>query len=255
MKFVVVSVHDELYEPLAEYTLYKNKKIYCDKHKYILFFKSDGGSQSCGGKQVIASLPPIKDDAIPMGWGKMFVLREAMNKYKKVDWFFNTDCDAMITNMNVKLEEIVSKFDNAHVIIPADCNGINCGNMFIKNTEIGRAFVDTVIAGMPLYRNFYMFENQLIQDLCVGTFLTEGGTRPGGTLWGNVIRVAPQKLFNSYDYKKLPKLQNRPSKDLLNTDGQWEPNDFIIQWPSTSLEYRIEEAKNMFLKMSQQTDH
>jgi len=39
----VVSVHDEKYEPLAEWTLHKNKKLYCEKHGYQLHCASDAG--------------------------------------------------------------------------------------------------------------------------------------------------------------------------------------------------------------------
>jgi hypothetical protein len=35
---VVTSLHNEAYEPLAEWTLYKNKKVYCEKHGYKLHY-------------------------------------------------------------------------------------------------------------------------------------------------------------------------------------------------------------------------
>ena len=64
---------------------------------------------------------------------------------------------------------------------------------------------------------------------------------------GNVI---PQRVMNSYDYSNLPILKNRPEyKDVLGTDGQLQKGDFVIQWPSTDLEYRIKAAKEMYSQL------
>lgn len=249
---VVVSAHDEKYEPLAEWTLYKNKLNYCVKHGYKLHYSKDCGAKA-GGKPIVAKLPPIPDTHIPAGWGKVFVMKEAIKKYPNAEWIFNTDCDVMITNMDIKLEDIIKEHvtDNTHILIPTDCNGINCGNMIIRNSPIGEAFLDTIIAGMPLYRHWYMFENQLIQDLFVGTHLEETGITNGGTFWSRVGKILPQRVMNSYDYANHPLLKNRKGyKDILGTDGQWQEGDFIIQWPSTDINYRLKVAKEMHENLS-----
>jgi hypothetical protein len=246
--FVVVTVNDELYKPLAEWTVDKNKKVYCERHGYVLKHYEDG-AESLVGKPMRAGNPPIPEDHLPIGWAKVYAMKDAFEKYHDCEWIFNTDCDSMITNMDIKLEDIIKEYadENTHVLIPADCNGINCGNMFIKNSPIGKAFLDTIIAGMSLYRNWYMFENQLIQDLCVGTYLTEQGVIPGGTLWGRVCKIVTQRGFNSYDYKELPLLKNRPNyNDILGNNGEWKEGDFMIQWPATSLEYRIKAAETLY---------
>lgn len=248
---VLTSLHDENFEPLAEWTLYKNKLKYCLKHGYKLHYAKDGGDKVSGLK-MMAKLPPIPDTHAPMGWGKIFLMKEAMEKYPEAEWIFNTDCDVMITNMNTKIEDIVKEHatGDTQILIPSDCNGINCGNMIIRNSPIGKAFLDTIIAGMPLYRHWYMFENQLIQDLFIGTHLEETGIVPGGTFWARVGKVLPQRVFNSYDYTKLPRLKDRKDyNDILGTDGQWQEGDFLIQWPSTDLEFRINAAKEMMSKV------
>ena len=152
----------------------------------------------------------------------------------------------MITNMDIKIEDIIKEHagPNIHMLIPADCNGINCGNMLIRNNAVGKAFINTIIAGLPVYRHWYLYENQLIQDMFMGTHLRENGFNPGGSLWASVGRVIPQRVMNSYDYSNLPLLKNRPNyKDILGNDGEWEEGDFLVQWPATSLEYRINVAK------------
>jgi hypothetical protein len=52
--------------------------------------------------------------------------------------------------------------------------------------------------------------------------------------------------MNSYDYTHHPNLKGRKEyKDILGTDGQWQEGDFLIQWPSTDLDFRIKVAKEM----------
>ena len=246
MRAVLVSCHDINYAPLAELTLYDNKKTYCEKHGYALFDSTDLGESLADGRKMHCALPPIANDCIPGGWGKIYTMKAAMEKYPHSEWIFNIDTDAMITNMTIKIEDIVRRVDPnsmMHIIIPADINGINCGVMLVRNSAIGKAFLDTVIAGMPLYRNWYMFENQLIQDLFLGTHVEEDGVKNTGTFWGRVGKIIPQRIMNSYDYKNHPKLKTRPNfNDILGTDGQWQKGDFVVQWPSTDLAFRLKIA-------------
>jgi hypothetical protein len=246
--YVVVSVNDKKYKPLADWTIHKNRKIYCERHGYILKHHEDG-AESIVGKPMRAGNPPIPEDHIPIGWSKIFAIEDAFLKNPECKWIFSTETDVMITNMTIKLEDIIKEHTdiNTHVLIASDCNGINCGNMFIKNSPIGKAFIDTIISGLPLYREWYLFENQLIQDLCIGTHLTEQGIKAGGTLWGCVVKVLPQRIFNSYDYKNIPLLKGRPNyNDILGNNGEWQKGDFIVQWPSTDLEYRLKEAEKLY---------
>jgi len=249
MKFVLVTVNDEKYKPLAEWTVHKNRKKYCEKHGYGLYHLEDG-AVSIVGKPMRAGNPPIPDDHVPIGWSKIYAVRKAMQIYPDVDWIFASETDCMVTNMDVKLEDIVKEHasENIHFMVPADCNGTNCGNMLIRNSEIGKAFINTIIASLPVYRHWYLFENQFIQDLLVGSHLEETGIKPGGTaMWARVGKVLPQRVMNSYDYKNSPLLQNRPNyQDIIGTDGQWQEGDFLIQWAGTDLEYRLKAAKEMY---------
>ena len=243
----VVSVHDKKYEPLAEWTLHKNKKEYCEKHGYILEYADDGG-EKVSGKPMM--LPPAPETHIPIGWGKIFLMKDVFRRHPDVEWIFSTDCDVMITNLDTKIEDIVKEHagPNTHVMIAADCNGINCGNMLVRNTSIGKGFLNTVISGMPLYRNWYLYENQLIQDLLIGSHLEESGMKStGSTMWARIGKVLPQRVMNSYDYKNSPRLKNRPEyKDIFGTDGQWQEGDFLVQWAGADLNYRLKAAKEMY---------
>ena len=66
----LVTVHDQKYEPLAEWTLHKNKKQYCQKHGYQLHYSGDGGASIAGKPFMAKANPPIPDTHIPIGWVK-----------------------------------------------------------------------------------------------------------------------------------------------------------------------------------------
>ena len=249
MSFVLVTVNDEKYKPLAEWTVHKNRKLYCEKHGYILYHLEDG-AESIVGKPMKAGDPPIPDDHVPIGWSKIYAVRKAMQQNPDAEWIFSSETDCMITNMDIKLEDIIEKHAdrNTHFLVAADCNGTNCGNMFIRNSEMGKAFINTVIAGLPVYRHWYLFENQLIQDLLIGSHLEESGMKStGSTMWARIGKVLPQRVMNSYDYKNSPRLKNRPEyKDIFGTDGQWQEGDFLVQWAGADLNYRLKAAKEMY---------
>ena len=54
---VVTSLHNEAFEPLAEWTLYKNKQKYCEKHGYKLHYATDGGDEVSGLKMLATNVP------------------------------------------------------------------------------------------------------------------------------------------------------------------------------------------------------
>jgi hypothetical protein len=219
-------------------------------------YASDGGA-SIAGKPIMAKplQPPIPDTHIPMGWAKIFVIRQIMQKYPEVEWIFNTDCDVMITNMETKLEDIIKEHapPNVHIIIPADCNGINCGNMLISNNAIGKAFI-------KYYYCRYAGVQKLVLVSKINSFkiylweltLKRNGYDSWWYIMGKCWEVIlPQRVMNSYDYSDLPRLKNRAEhKDILGTDGQWKDGDFLIQWPATDLDYRIKAAKETHNKLA-----
>jgi hypothetical protein len=83
----------------------------------------------------------------------------------------------------------------------------------IRNSEIGRAFCESMVASRAAYRDNMMAENQWIQEMATATY------------WRKWIKIVPQRILNSYDYTLYPDL---PSKDALGIDGQWKEGDFLL---------------------------
>jgi hypothetical protein len=217
---VVTTLHTDNYQPLADVTLEQNKRKYCELHGYPLIVKTNDWTY----------------ETRAIGFEKIGLVRDAFKRYPECSWVFFTESDAMITNFRIKLEQFVD--DRFHFILPADINGTNCGNFLIRNSEIGKAYLDSIEAAGSIYKNHPMYENQYIQDSVTGTF------------WRSVVKVVPQRLFNSYDYTTMPKYVNVPHNDALGVNGQWQPNDFMIHFPDKKLDERIKLALEYIKKVS-----
>lgn len=226
-RIVFTSLHNEEYEPLAELTLQNNKVKYCKRYGYPLVVKSDGWHP------------------MPMGFEKAYVFFDAFEKYPTCEWLFFSECDALITNMNITLESILDRIQPApttHMIITTDGNGINAGNLFIRNSPESKEFLQYMLQ----IKDKYPHEQAFFND-CAATTGSQHAKYP------QFIRIVPQWLFNSYDYQTIPWLFARGpaqiwefedyTRDYFGHRGQWEKGDFLIHWPSLSLEKRLQLAR------------
>lgn len=216
---VVTTLHTDNYQSLADITLEQNKRRYCEIHGYPIIVKNSDWTY----------------EPRAIGFEKVGLVREAFKRYPECSWVFFTECDAMITNFKIKLEQFAD--DRFHFILPADINGTNCGNFLIRNSEIGRAYLDSIEAAGAIYKNHPMYENQYIQDTVTGTF------------WRSVVKVVPQRLFNSYDYTTMPKYAHVSHNDALGIDGQWQSDDFMIHFPDKKLDERVKLASEYLKKV------
>lgn len=213
MKIVFTTLHTDNYQSLADVTLEQNKRKYCELHEYPLVTMTDGWLY----------------ERKAIGFDKITLIRDALKKYPDADWIFFSESDAMITNFKIKLEQFTD--ERFHFILPADINGTNCGNFMLRNSEIGLAFLNSIECAGSIYKDHPMYENQYIQDCVTGTF------------WRSVIKVVPQRLFNSYDYTTMPKYAQVEHKDAIGVNGQWQVGDFMIHFPDKKLEERVQLSK------------
>jgi hypothetical protein len=219
MKIVFTTLHTDNYQSLADVTLEQNKRKYCELHGYPLVTMTDGWLY----------------ERKAIGFDKITVIRDALKKYPDADWIFFSESDAMITNFKIKLEQFTD--ERFHFILPADINGTNCGNFMLRNSEIGLAFLNSIECAGSIYKNHPMYENQYIQDCVTGTH------------WRSVIKVVPQRLFNSYDYSTMPRYAHVEHKDAIGVNGQWQSGDFMIHFADRNLDERIQLATRYLEKV------
>jgi mannan polymerase II complex MNN10 subunit len=204
MSIVFTSFHDSNYASLAEKTLDNNKVPYCIKHGYPLIVKTDNWRN------------------IPMGYEKAFLIQTAFAEYPDCEWVFFSECDTLITNMDIKLEDIV-KNEQKHFVIPVDVNGINAGNFFVRNTVEGRNYMQAMIDSIGRFEH----EQAFIID---SYFYSK--------THADIISLYPQRSFNSYDYNIWGDAYPY-GLDMFGNNGRWSPGDFIIHFPGKSLEDRL----------------
>lgn len=227
--YALVNVFSENYNSLAQLTWYQNKVLYAKKHGYMSISKTSDFFYT-------------KDNSF--GFEKTRVARDILVENSHIKWLWCTGTDSMVTNFNVKIEDRID--DNYDFLISTDVNGINSDSFLVKNSENGIEFLNHVLSNYDEYLNFWDTDQRAISTLL--------GFPPTGSddwknikiedmnkkYWG-VVDVVPQRYFNSYDYKLYPEYKD--TRDKTGNDGNWQPGDWLVHWPGTGLEKRIELAK------------
>jgi len=202
---VFTTLHNGAYQQLADLTL-DNKKEYCEIHNYALIVNTDDWHD------------------INLGFEKAYLLQKAFLSYPECDWVFFSECDTLITNMNIKLEDII-KGEEKHFVITTDANGINAGSFFIKNSIEGREILQDMFNGISIFRHE--------QEYIIDSYFISCKHK-------NKMSLYPQKKFNSYIH---------PWKDMFGNNGRWEEGDFIIHFPGLKMTDRLELAKTYLTKI------
>ena len=213
MKYAIVTLYDEPYAALAEYTWKQNKVVYAEKHGYLHTAKTDN---------FYGSNP---------GFDKIWFLNDMLEQNQNLEWIWWTGCDTLITNMTIKIEDRID--DNYHLIAAGDCNAdINADSFIIRNSPFGREYIKKIMSFEPEYRNHGWRENQVMINL-----YHEHKDK---------IKILPQRELNAYECSIHP---SQPTTDKLGNDGDWKYGDLLIHWPATSLGMRIDLAKKYMEKV------
>jgi|SaaInlStandDraft_5_1057022.scaffolds.fasta_scaffold00977_18 hypothetical protein len=150
------------------------------------------------------------------GWEKILVLKEELKKY---DYIFMSDTDVIITNRDIRIEDIIYKYykKNKFMYISCDYNSINSGNIIWKNCDESFEFLDKVI---ELGKNNIRFSLNIPYNV-IGIY-----EQPSIIYWinkeyNNNIIIIPQYEINSYIIDK---------KNINNERGLWKNGDFLIHF-------------------------
>jgi hypothetical protein len=200
---VLATMHDERYSSLANETFNNNKIPYCEKHGYELTAKTDGWSDV-------------------VYFDKIQYLLDVLENNPEVTWIWWLDCDALITNFTKRIEDMID--ENYHVVISTDVNGLNAGSFFVKNSVEGRGWLSMILSWRQMY-SWKKWDNPE-QHPMIMTYIR----------YRDIIKLVPQREVNSFDYTMYPGIS---SIDMLHTDGQWQPGDWIIHWPNIPNDKRI----------------
>lgn len=213
MTYAIITMHDEHYKKLADITML-NKTQYCEERGYKLFAKTDNFSP--------------KPKAIY--FDKLRYILEILNNNSDIKWAWWLDCDALITNFNISIEQWCD--NDYHIAISLDKNTINNGSFFIRNSEEGKRFIkrSLILEADDQYVN----ETGTMEDL----YKT--------TAYKDIIKLHSQRDFNSNNYEfymsHYKHYQYFDDLDRFGNSGQWQLGDFVCHWPGMLMEHKIELA-------------
>ena len=202
----VASLHDANYSDLAALTD-APKREYCDRYGYQFHV-----------------LTEMKYSTIT-GFNKIHFALDLFKQHPEIEWLLFSECDAMITNLNIRIED---KIDNDyHFIVPVDRLNINSGNFLARNSEQGRAYLQMIVDSETAYKDVAWAEQQVIIDSI--------------EQYQDIVKIVPQKYMNSYEPEIYDYCDAR--FDVLGNSGAWEPGDWIVHWPGTYKPTRISRAE------------
>lgn len=222
--YAVVSMSTKSIDDLASKTD-GLKREYCERNGYEFFAIRD--------EDFVVWTEPYSSF---MDWNKVFYLEKLFAARPDIEWILLSEADATITNMNVRLED---KIDNDyHIIIPVDRLNLNGGNVLIRNSEQGRAYIKMIVDKCEDYREDQSPTGKLkdkwgIQQVMIDTIEE----------YQDIIKIVPQRYMNSYE----PQIYDYcdASKDVLGTDATWHKGDWIIHWPGLRHNVRLERVKRL----------
>jgi hypothetical protein len=211
MSIGIATFHNEGYKDLAQYTYDGSLIPYAKKHNYKLICKTDNFSNEYS-----------------LMFEKIKILLDALNDNPNMDWIWWLDCDAMVTNFNIKLENIID--NDYHIIMTTDINGINCGSFLVKNSPQGKAWLEMIFSQrfVPRYTKHKWQEQAVVMETAKN--------------YTDILKIIPQKVINAYFYKFYSS-DEKYGIDRLGMSGDWVLGDFVIHWPGVPNYQRIEWAK------------
>ncbi|GLI63114.1 hypothetical protein VaNZ11_006019 [Volvox africanus] len=150
----------------------------------------------------------FKDPDLPGAWAKVIAIQRHLPHY---DWIWCTDVDAFVTNRYLSIEEHVLKHvppDKAFVVA-RDCNHLNTGSFFIRNTPAAFRFLDAVYA-QSRNTSLHLYDVWYEQSAIIHVFDhdIQGLT--------SILHMVPQQMINSY---------------RINCGHMWQLHDFVVHFP------------------------
>jgi hypothetical protein len=232
--YALISHHDDNYKSLGKITWEQNKLHYAKKHGYAVHCRTD-------------NFVTASNDKSMTGFEKIYLAKKVLDNHPKYKWIWWTGTDSMVTNMNIRIEDRI--FNDCHFIISTDVNGINADSWLIRNSDEGHEFLRDVLTFETQCLNFWDTEQRAIAFTLglpetgekAWAFQNRGDPIHICEKWKNKVRIVPQKYFNSYIYNFYGS-QYPDQRDRLGVNGNWSYGDWLVHWPGTSLQMRLQVA-------------
>ena len=201
---MIITIHtvaDDNLKDLAVITA-PNRLGYCLRHNYQLRLSKF-----------------VSSDSYFMEIERLMQLIDAL---KDCHWLVSMGADTVFTNMTIKFEDIINKYNNCDVIVAEDVNGINCDIMLMKNTPAVKNWLMNLV---------YLTKEYTAYQFAMATFKPEGFKL--GVIHQKEINAMPYWLYNYPDDK----------------GGKWEQGDFIFHAPGLAIPDKIKVINEVLEKV------
>ena len=228
--YALITHHDQGYKPLADLTWNANKVLYAEQHGYAYHARTENWTT-------------VQPDGLMTGFEKIHLAKETLNEHPEYEWIWWTGTDTMIMNFSTRIED---RINNAyHFIVCVDVNGINADSFLVRNTPEGRGFLDDVLTMQDQVMGHWDTEQRAIANLLGFPGTGESGWPYGKDIqvcekYRSVVKIMPQRYMNGFNYALY---HYQVQRDKMDFDGNWQMGDWLIHWPATSLEYRLQLAE------------
>jgi len=230
--YAIFTHHDDAYQELAEFTWRQNKLIYAKKHGYDVYARTENFVTA--------------DGKVPMtGFEKLYIAKDLLEKHPEYKWVWWTGTDSLITNMNVRIEDRV--LNQYHFIVSTDVNGINADSFLLRNSPEGLKFLDEWLETEEECSKFWDAEQRALALMLGLPVTADASWAPPGPIeiaekYQSIVKLVPQRYLNAYNYS-LYGGQYPDQRDKLGVNGNWSFGDWLIHWPGTPLQMRLELVK------------
>lgn len=144
---------------------------------------------------------------------KLIAVKETLESNPDYDWVWFSPVDSMITNFSIRIEDRID--NDFHVIASSDVLGTNTDSLLIRNSDKGLHFIDSLLSKIK-------DSNKPIRGVVADDEFKD------------ILKIVPQRRMNSFNYYLY---EYETHRDQLNTDGNWQFGDWVINWPGVDVEY------------------
>ncbi len=207
MLFCSLSDRPSLSQPMFE-TL----QSYCDKHEYKCVLENNS-----------------LDTTRYPSWSKIKLLQREMKANPDIDTIVWMDDDILITNQDIKFEELIKDYPYEHILVSADViySPFNAGIMVVKNDESTYQLLQYIydMCDQEEYQ-YYKFNGLWEQDVMVKYCRNVSLMNPNQEC---PVTIIPHNIIQSFH-----------RDHTLSEENKWKVGHFSAHFTGMSLEKRIQ---------------
>lgn len=213
----VATMHDAGYNYLYPLTWDANGLLYAQTWGYETAVLTDG-------------------KGMQPGFAKIKFLIELCEARPDLEWILWKDCDGLITNFAIKIEDIID--NECHMMISTFWGGICAGMFIVRNSLEGVAYMRMLMS----YLDTLPHEQDAMEHT-LKEYIANG-----------IVKLVPQHILNASccldgAHPERGMYDPRNHVDILGEHGEWSPGDWIMHWPGQHPQLRLFLAKKYLQKV------